>query len=113
MNRLLSTVTLCVLLAASLFAAGRSVQGNPQSGGSEIPPLIASLNLKEGQKKKLEPVYAERNKQLKAISEDKTLTDDARRARINQLNQTINESLRQVLTQNQKKRLSELRKGKA
>jgi hypothetical protein len=113
MNRLFSTVTLCVLLTGSVFAASRSVQSNPQSGGSEIPPLIASLNLKEGQKKKLEPVYAERNRQLKAISEDKSLSDDARRARINQLNQTINESLRVVLTQNQKRRLAELRKGKA
>lgn len=38
------------------------------------------------------------------------MTDEARRARIGVVNQNINETLKQVLTHDQKKKLTELRK---
>lgn len=108
MKRLFSTITLIAALALTTAAFGLP-QEKSQSG-SEIPPLILSLKLKDAQKKKLEPVYAERNKQLEALHDDKSISEEARRAKISQINQNINETLRQVLTHDQKKKLAELRK---
>lgn len=108
-KKMLTALTLALVMALTALASGLP-QDAGQSGKSEIPSLILALKLKEGQKKKLEPVYAERNKQLKSITEDKSMSDEARRARVSQVNQTINETLRQVLTHDQKKRLTELRK---
>ncbi|MFN7944480.1 MAG: hypothetical protein U0Z53_03955 [Blastocatellia bacterium] len=109
MKRMLAALTLALLMAFSALAASLP-QDTGQSGKSEIPSMILALNLKESQKKKLEPVYAERNRQLKSIAEDKSMTDEARRARIGVVNQNINETLKQVLTHDQKKKLTELRK---
>ncbi|HZS04336.1 MAG TPA: hypothetical protein VFD58_05830 [Blastocatellia bacterium] len=81
-----------------------------QSEKTSIPPLIASLNLSDSQKKKLAPVYEERDKKLDALKQDKSLSEADRRARVSEINQQINEQLRVTLTQGQKKKLAELRR---
>ncbi len=108
-------LTLVVLLTASILpgsslAARAFAQQAPEK--SAIPSLIAALNLSKKQKVKLEPVYEAHHKQVQAIREDTSLSEEARRAKVAALNQVINEELRQTLTQDQKKKLMELRKGK-
>jgi transposase len=103
-------LTLSVFLTVSILLAG-SLAAPQTPEKSAIPSLIASLNLSKKQKEKLEPVYEAHHKQVQAVREDTTLSEEARRAKITASNQAINDQLRQTLTSDQKKKLMELRKG--
>ncbi|MFN7944556.1 MAG: hypothetical protein U0Z53_04345 [Blastocatellia bacterium] len=114
----LSAVLLLTSLAygqqsGSQQTTGAAAGGSTQMQGDKttLPPLIAALKLSESQKRKLEAVYEDRDKQLAALKQDTSLSEDARKARLNQINQNINETLTKVLTQKQKKRIVELRQN--
>lgn len=106
MKRLFTALSLSLMMGS----VSLSYASLPQKSDSSIPSLISSLNLKESQIKKLEPIYSDRDTQLKAMQEDKSLSEEARRTKLNAINQNINEALRTILTQSQKKKLNEMRR---
>jgi len=98
-----------LFLALPLVVAGIAGPINGQGQKSSLPPLIAQLKLSEGQKKKLEPMYAELDQKVKATLEDRSLSIEAKRAKINELNQSTIKTLSEVLTSKQMDKLKELR----
>ncbi|MFN0123396.1 MAG: hypothetical protein ACKV2V_23075 [Blastocatellia bacterium] len=102
MKLLLSTILLSALLLVSPITAA------PQGDSSAIPPLIASLNLSKGQKKMLEPAYADHYRQVKEVMGGNLSADD-KKARLGALNTSINATLSKVLDSKQRKMLNEAR----
>ncbi len=101
------TRALIVLLFAGAFVA-QPVRAQEQK--SRIPVLIAQLDLSEDQKKKLEPIFEEQAKQVKALKENTALSTEEREARMKEINQSANKQLNQVLTSGQRDKLKELRR---
>ncbi len=116
MKRLSTALALSAVLLLTSLAYGQQTTGTAAGGSTQmqgdkttLPPLIAALKLSDSQKRKLEAVYEDRDKQLAALKRDTSLSEQARDARLGQINQHINETLTKVLTQKQKKRVVELR----
>ncbi len=116
MKRLSTALALSAVLLLTSLAYGQQTTGTAAGGSTQmqgdkttLPPLIAALKLSDSQKRKLEAVYEDRDKQLAALKQDTSLSEEARNARLSQINQHINETLTKVLTQKQKKRVVELR----
>lgn len=116
MKRLSTALALSAVLLLTSLAYGQQTTGTAAGGSTQmqgdkttLPPLIAALKLSDSQKRKLEAVYEDRDKQLAALKQDTSLSEEARNARLSQINQHINEILTKVLTQKQKKRVVELR----
>ncbi|MDX2032586.1 MAG: hypothetical protein SF339_18065 [Blastocatellia bacterium] len=99
-NTLLSLALLSVLAGTGLA----------QGAASPLPPLVAQLKLSQGQLKKLTPMYEENARKLKTLREDSALSADDKRSRINEINQTTNKTLNEILTSSQREKLRDLRR---
>jgi len=101
------TLTLIALLSAGALVT-QPVRAQEQK--SRIPVLIAQLDLSKDQKKKLEPIYEEQAKQVKALKENTALSAQERDAKMKEINEASNKQLNQVLTAGQRDKLKELRR---
>ena len=101
------TLALIAVLCAGAIVAQPA---RAQEQKSKIPALIAQLDLSEDQKKKLEPIFEEQAKQVKALKENTALSAEEREARMKEINQSSNKQLNQVLTSGQRDKLKELRR---
>ncbi|MFN0087078.1 MAG: hypothetical protein ACKVX9_16935 [Blastocatellia bacterium] len=98
------------LLPLVAIAAFLAPAGLAQEAPSPLPPLVAQLDLSEGQRKKLTPMYEENARKFKILREDGALSMDERRSRVNEINQATIKTLSEVLTSGQREKLRELRR---
>lgn len=120
MKRLSVTAMLVTaLLLTAAFGQSPSTQtpaGNndsQQMQETKLPPLIAALKLSENQRRKLQAVYEDRDKQLMALKQDPAMSEETRKTRLSQINQNITDSLKKILTEKQKKKIAELRQNRS
>ena len=95
------------LILAALLAPSAALA---QEAPSAIPAMVAQLKLTPAQRKKLEPMYAENARKVKAIREDASLSAEEKRSRLNEINQTTMKTLNETLTSAQRTKLQELRR---
>ncbi|HWQ36810.1 MAG TPA: hypothetical protein VNQ79_28520 [Blastocatellia bacterium] len=116
----LSVTTMLVTALLLTAASGQSPSTQTPAGNTssqqmqetKLPPLIAALKLSENQKRKLQAVYEDRDKQLMALKQDTSMSEETRKTRLSQINQNINDSLKKILTEKQKKKIVELRQNR-
>lgn len=111
---LLLSLALLAAFAVEAAASTARLKFDPskQAKKSRIPEMMLALNLTEEQKQKLEPVYEEQGKKQKAARQDSSLIEDARKAKLREINQETNRQLKEILTSEQFQKLRELRKAK-
>ena len=112
MNKIFYTlVAACVLMAllvtvtsATSFAQGKKM--------TPLQEMLGQLNLSEEQQKKIEPVLAKQAEAQKVLKADTALSDDARKAKNQEISKATNDQLKEILTSEQWTKLRELRKAR-
>lgn len=116
----------CLALALSFggsLAARAQDAGTQQSGAqaqaqtqmhqgqhaSRLEWLSKELNLTDEQKTKLKPILEDEGKQMHALREDTSLTQDQRQEKMKQLHETIDSKINDILTPDQQKKFAELK----
>lgn len=86
-------------------------RGGPPSPEREAQRIAHELKLTPDQTAKLEPIFATRDQQLKAIRDNGQLTQDAAREQTRAVEKTTQEQLATVLTPAQLEQLRHMRRG--
>jgi Spy/CpxP family protein refolding chaperone len=71
--------------------------------------LSKELNLTDDQKAKVKPILDEQTKQMRAMQEDSSLTQDQKREKMKQLHQTTHSQINEILTPEQQKKFAALK----
>jgi Spy/CpxP family protein refolding chaperone len=101
MKRLIPTLAALTLVASTAVLA-QPPAGGPPPGGQAMERLAQDLNLTEAQKPKVKAIFDEERPKLEAArAELKDATPDARRAKMQQLQQDLEQKLSGVLTPDQ------------
>jgi periplasmic protein CpxP/Spy len=80
--------------------------------GERLEWLSQHLNLTDNQKKQLEPILADEFKQMRAVGEDASLTQDQKRERMKQIHEASRPQVQAILTPEQQQKFAEM-KGEA
>jgi periplasmic protein CpxP/Spy len=76
---------------------------------SRLEWLSKELSLTEEQKAKLKPILEDEGKQMRAVREDTSLTQDQRREKMKQLHETTDSKINDILTPEQQKKFADLK----
>jgi periplasmic protein CpxP/Spy len=93
-------------------------QSNPQAQGqamhqgqhaSRLEWLSKELNLTDEQKTKLKPILEDEGKQMHALRDDTSLTQDQKHEKMKQLHETTDSKINDILTPDQQKKFADLK----
>jgi Spy/CpxP family protein refolding chaperone len=76
---------------------------------SRMEYLSKELNLTDEQKTKLKPILADEGKQMRAVHDDTSLTQDQRREKMKELRANSETQINDILTPEQQKKFEELK----
>lgn len=116
-----SMLTTLVVLAASLLLTAQTngVPQTPPQGheamGTSSPEahlqiLSEKLNLTEDQKAKVKPIFQDQAQQLKAVSDDPSLTPEQKAAKKKAIHETTHDQINAVLTPEQQEKFKEMKR---
>ena len=116
-----SMLTILVVLAACLLLSGQTnaaPQTPPQgqeamgtiSPEAHLQMLSEKLNLTEDQKTKLKPIFQDQAQQLKAVSDDPSLTPEQKAAKKKAIHETTHDQINAVLTPEQQEKFKEMKR---
>jgi Spy/CpxP family protein refolding chaperone len=109
MKRLIPTLAAVALAAAATAALAQPPAGAPPPGGPPIERLAQDLNLTDAQKSKVKAIFdEERTKRDAARAELKDATPDARRAKMQSLQEDLMQKLGGVLTPEQMQKFKDM-----
>ena len=120
MSRLFwSILTVMVVLATCLLWARQTnaaPQTSPQghetmaaaSPQAHLKMLSEKLNLTEDQKTKLKPILQDQAQQLKAVSDNPSLSPEQKTAKTRVIDETTHDQIKAVLTPEQQEKLDEM-----
>jgi len=77
--------------------------------GERLEWLSQHLNLTEDQKKQLKPVLTDEFKQMRAVGEDASLTQDQKRERMKQIHEASRPQLQGILTPEQQQKFAQMK----
>jgi periplasmic protein CpxP/Spy len=124
---MLRNVKFVPLYFAALLILGYSLPAKAQYGGSQqstpaaqsemhhgphanrLEWLSKELNLTEEQKAKVKPILEDQEKQMHAIHEDNSLSQEQRHEKMMQLHETTHSQINAILTPDQQKKFAELK----
>lgn len=123
MNTRLKIVSLCLTLAVAFVPTLKAQSesgdaphakrergpGGPGGPGGRLQMLAEELELTADQKAKIGPMLKNEAEQLKAIHDDKSLSDDQKKEKAKAVREEGRKSISAVLTPEQAKKLSEMR----
>ncbi len=99
--------------AAAQYGQGQSQTGRHEMHGehaqSHLDWLSQQLNLTDDQKAKLQPIFQEEEKQIRAVRNDSSLTPDQKREKIKQIHEANRPQVDAVLTPEQKQKLAQIK----
>ncbi len=94
-------------------------QSNPQAQAqtpmhqgqhaSRLEWLSKELNLTDEQKAKVKPILADEGKQMQAVKEDTSLSQEQRHEKMKQIHETADSQINDILTPDQQKKFTELK----
>jgi Spy/CpxP family protein refolding chaperone len=110
-----------VLLALALLASAALAQQGPPKGGDQpqgqrrgmpsvddqLKNLTDRLSLTADQQTKIKPILEDQSQQMQALMKDDSLSQDDRRAKGRSIRESTNTKIRDVLTDDQKKKYDE------
>ena len=116
-----SMLTILVVLAACLLLTGQTnaapqtpPQGHEAMGTispeAHLQILSEKLNLTEDQKTKLKPIFQDQAQQLKAVSDDPSLTPEQKAAKKKAIHETTHDQINAVLTPEQQEKFKEMKR---
>lgn len=101
------------ILTPEQVAKFQDLRGKMASRGMGGPNQLAwmskKLNLTDDQKSKLEPIFADQHKQVQAIRQNTTLTNEQKQSEINQLRQSTHQQVLSILTPEQQQQMKQMR----
>ena len=77
--------------------------------GERLEWLSQHLNLTEDQKKQLQPILAGELKQMRAVGEDVSLTQDQKREKMKQIHEASRPQVQVILTPEQQQKFAQMR----
>jgi periplasmic protein CpxP/Spy len=77
--------------------------------GERLEWLSQHLNLTENQKKQLKPVLMDEFKQMRAVGEDASLTQDQKRERMKQIHEASRPQVQGILTPEQQQKFAQMK----
>ena len=77
--------------------------------GERLEWLSQHLNLTEDQKKQLKPILAGEFKQMKAVGEDASLTQDQKREKMKQIHEASRPQVQAILTPDQQQKFAQMK----
>ena len=112
MNKIFYTLVAACVLMASLVTVTSATSFAQGKKMTPLQEMLGQLNLSEEQQKKIEPVLAKQAEAQKALKADTALSDDARKAKNQEISKATNDQLKEILTSEQWTKLRELRKAR-
>jgi Spy/CpxP family protein refolding chaperone len=77
--------------------------------GERLEWLSQHLNLTEDQKKQLKPILADEFKQMRAVGEDASLTQDQKREKMKQIHEASRPQVQAILTPEQQQKFGQMK----
>ena len=115
-------LAMLLFLGGSLAARARGTrtqESNPQAQSqsgmhqgqhaSRLEWLSKELNLSEDQKTKLKPILADEGKQMQAVKEDTSLSQEQKHEKMKQIHETTSTQINDILTPEQQKKFAEMK----
>lgn len=90
--------------------AGGPGRGRMGGGVLRNPKIIKELGITEAQQKQINTLFEKTSARRKAIRDDKTLTDDQRKAKMQEVGKEATAALEKVFTPAQNAKIKEMRK---
>src|SRR5205807_3420589 len=107
----LVSLGLVAALAVTLAPANSKATSAPQAGGKEmgmhggLQAAVESLNLTDDQKAKVKDIFTDAKTKRQAVSNDASLSDEQKKAKMKELHSSIMAKLNEVLTPEQQTEL--------
>ncbi len=104
------------LLAGSTAVYAQMPQGQDQGGGPRQPMtadqrlqrMSQQLNLSEAQQQQIKPILENESKQMQALRDDTSLSQDDRRSKMMQIRQESASQIKPILNADQQKQFDEM-----
>lgn len=95
------------LFVVPTLASAQNERRGPRTPEERIAAMKESLKLTDDQVAKLKPIFAKNAEKSKAIREDQSLSQEDRRAKMQELFKSLDEELKPVLTPEQQAKYKE------
>jgi Spy/CpxP family protein refolding chaperone len=82
-------------------------RGGP--GGDPLAWMSKNLNLTDDQKTKLQPLFADQHKQVQSVMQDSSLTQEQKRAKVDEIRKATHQQVMSVLTPEQQTQMKQMR----
>ena len=117
-----SILTILVFLAAALTFAQPSQESqaptpdkhagmhHEESADQHLQMLSEKLNLTDDQKAKIKPILQDQMRQMKAVHEDTSLSEEQKRAKMKSIHESSHDQINAVLTPEQQAKFEQMRK---
>ena len=83
-------------------------QGQPPTADQRLQRMTQQLNLTEAQQQQIKPILESESKQMQALRDDTSLSQDDRRAKMMQIRQTSASQIKPILNADQQKQFDEM-----
>jgi len=83
-------------------------QGQPPTAEQRLQRMAQQLNLTEAQQQQIKPILENESKQMQALRDDTSLSQDDRRAKMMQIRQTSASQIKPILNADQQKQFDEM-----
>jgi periplasmic protein CpxP/Spy len=116
-----SILTILVFLAAALTFAQPSQESqaptpdkhagmhHEESADQHLAMLSEKLNLTDDQKGKIKPILQDQMRQMKAVHEDSSLSEEQKRAKMKSVHESLHDQINAVLTPEQQAKFKQMR----
>ena len=116
-----SILTIPVFLAAALTFAQPSQESqaptpdkhagmhHEESADQHLQMLSEKLNLTDDQKAKIKPILQDQMRQMKAVHEDTSLSEEQKRAKMKSVHESLHDQINAVLTPEQQTKFKQMR----
>ena len=106
MKRFLSLVTILILVTSIASFAGE--HGKKMSVDEKVSWMTKELNLSSDQQAKLKPVLEDQQKQIEAVWQDTSLSDDAKKAKKKEIKSATSTQITALLNSDQQAKYASL-----
>jgi len=110
MRRFVSLATILVLVASIAAFAGD--HGKKMSADEKVSWMTKELNLTADQQAKLKPILEDQQKQIEAVWQDTSLSEDAKMARKKEIKQNTSTQIKALLTTEQQDKYASMSQQK-
>jgi len=113
----------CALLAVAMACCGTALyaqqdnmgQGGPPAGhhmqmtpDQQLQRMTKTLNLSDDQQQKIKPLLENQSQQMQSLRQDTTMSREDRMAKMQQIRQSTNEQIKEILNPDQQKQFEQM-----